>query len=99
MVGIAGNIQERALRAVYYDKNSTYKVLLVRANLPTLINRRLQEIAVVMYKVKNNLCPSYMRDIFHPKDSRYNLRDSQGSIQLRMVNTVFYILALYYGPS
>ena len=31
-----------------------YKVLLARTNLPTLINRRLQEIAIVKYRVKNN---------------------------------------------
>ena len=82
-------IQERALRATHCDKNSTYKVLLARVNLPTLINRRLQEIAIVMYKFKNNLCPSYIRDIFHPNDSRYNLRDSQDFANPRVNTTTF----------
>jgi len=64
-------LQERALRAIYRDKNSTYKHLLTRAKLV-----RLQEIAIIMYKVKNNLCPGYMSDIFKLNNSSYNLRNS-----------------------
>ena len=44
-------VQERALRAIYCDSNSTYPELLERAKLPTLYNRRLQDIAILMYKV------------------------------------------------
>ena len=36
-------IQERGLRAVYKDTKSSYHQLLNRANLPTLLNRRLQD--------------------------------------------------------
>ena len=45
-------IQERTLRAVYCDNKSTYEELLYRAKLPTLCTRRLQAIAIIMYKVK-----------------------------------------------
>ena len=96
---IAHNLYIHFLRAVYCDKNTTYKVLLARANLPTSINRRLQEIAIVMYKVKNNLCPSYIRDIFHPNDSRYNLRDSQDFAIPRANTTTYGKHSLrYIGP-
>ena len=44
-------IQEKALKAVYNTNNLTYNELLCRAKLPTLHNRRLQNIAVLMYKV------------------------------------------------
>ena len=37
-------LQERALRAIYCDKSSPYEELLKKANLPTLRNRRLQDI-------------------------------------------------------
>ena len=37
-------VQERALRAIYCDSISTYPDLLQRAKLPTLYNRRLQDI-------------------------------------------------------
>ena len=48
-------IQERALRAVYKTKSDTYETLLNRARQPTLHNRRLQDITIYMYKVKNKL--------------------------------------------
>ena len=48
-------VQERALRAIYCDSNSTYLDLLQRAKLPTLYNRRLQDIAILMYKIKKRL--------------------------------------------
>ena len=51
-------VQERALRAICKSKTETYEELLARARLPTLYNRRLQDIATLMYKVKNNLVPS-----------------------------------------
>ena len=45
-------IQERALRAVYKSQTETYEELLTRTKLPTLYNRRLQDIAILMYKIK-----------------------------------------------
>ena len=41
--------QERALRAVYGSNSETYEELLERAKLPTLYNRRLQDIVILMY--------------------------------------------------
>ncbi|PFX14021.1 putative 115 kDa protein [Stylophora pistillata] len=49
-------IQERALRAVYCDKGSSYDKLLDMANLSTLQNRRLQDIAILMYKYSFKKC-------------------------------------------
>ena len=72
--------QERALRAVYNSKTETYQELLKRAELPTLENRRLQDIAVIMYKVKNDMAPRYISKIFQPKSSRYNLRNGDFNI-------------------
>ena len=61
-------IQERALTAIYNRKSGTYDELLQLAKLPTLKNRRLQDIAILMYKVKNELCPSYIKE----DDSQFN---------------------------
>ena len=41
-------IQERALRAVINSHSESYENLLVRAELPSLLNRRLQDIAILM---------------------------------------------------
>ena len=43
------HVQERGLEAVFCDWNTPYKQLLDWAGLPTLTNRRLQEIAIIMY--------------------------------------------------
>ena len=52
----------------------------IYAKLPTLHNRRLQDIAILMYKVKNDLVLSYISEIFTRKRTRYNLRNSDFEI-------------------
>ena len=49
-------LQERGFRAVFKDNNSSYEQLLEKADLPTLLNRRLQDLCTLMYKVKQKLC-------------------------------------------
>ena len=67
-------VQERGLRAVFKDKQSSYQQLLVKAKLPSLYNRRLQDICILMYKVKHNLCPRTICDMFLTNSHAYNLR-------------------------
>ena len=69
-------IQERALRAVYKTRSASYQELLDRAKLPTLYNRRLQDIATLMFKVKHGLVPVNIFDLFNLKNTQYNLRNS-----------------------
>ena len=45
------------------------------ANLCTLRNRRLEDMAVLMYKTKNNICPKYIADLFYKIDTKYSLRN------------------------
>ena len=91
-------IQERALRAVFKTTTETYEELLKRAKLPTLHNRRLQDIAILMYKVKNDLVPSYISEIFTRKGTRYNLRNSD--FEIPRFNTIRYgkHTLRYQGP-
>ena len=74
------HVQERGLRAVFCDWNTPYKQLLDWAGLPTLTNRRLQEIAIIMYKVKFKLAPMYIQDLFSINLTSYNLRVKEFSI-------------------
>jgi len=53
--------QERALRVIYKSHSDTYEELLRRADIPSLYNRRLQDITELMYKVKYGLVPDCMR--------------------------------------
>ena len=81
-------VQERALRTVYNSKMATYDELLSKAKLPSLVNRRLQDILILMYKVKNLLAPKHICDIFYKQSKNYNLRSSDFPIP--RFNTVKY---------
>ena len=52
-------VNESGLRAVFCDWNLAYEDLVQRANLFSLYNMRLQDIAIFMYKVKHRLLPSW----------------------------------------
>ena len=73
------------LRAVFRDYNANYEQRLRRAELPTLLNRRLQDMCTLMYKVKRKLCPSYISNIFNEHNSKYNLQGNQSSLFLDLI--------------
>ena len=58
-------VQERALRAVYKTRSASYQELLDRAKLTTLHNRRLQDMATLMFQVKHSLVPLNISDLFY----------------------------------
>ena len=58
------------------------------ANLCTLRNRRLQNMAVLMYKTKNNICPKYIADLFYKIDTKYSLRNKE--FAMPRFNTITY---------
>ena len=93
-------MQERALRAIFNTKAYTYEELL-RANLSTLFNRRLQDIAILMFKVKNNISLVYVNRIFETIDKVYSLRNAD--FHRPRFNTVQYgkhalRYFVYFGP-
>ena len=61
---------------MYKTRSASYQELLDHAKLPTLYNRRLQDIATLMFKVKHSLVPVNISDIFNLKNTQYNLRNS-----------------------
>ena len=69
-------IQERALRVIYKSHSATYEELLRRADIPSLYNRRLQDITALMYKVKHGLVPYCVSELFVRKVSTHSLRNS-----------------------
>ena len=66
----------KSVTPVYCDNVSSYEELLQRASLPTLYTRRLQDIAIMIFKVKNGLAPLYITDLFVVWSTHYNLRNS-----------------------
>ena len=64
-------IQERRLGAIFNDKQSGYEELLVKDNLPSLYNRRIQDILILMYKVKFKILAERIYDLFTLSTSPY----------------------------
>ena len=70
-------LQLRALRFVFRDYSSSYDELLQRASLPTLELSRIRMIALEVFKIKNDMSPSYINGtegMFKPPTNTYNLR-------------------------
>ena len=63
-----------------------------------LYNRRLQDIVVLMYKIKNNLASPHITDLFKQKAQRYHLRSAD--FDLARFRTVRYgkHSIRYFGP-
>ena len=61
--------------------------LLNMANLCSLLNRRSRDMACLMCKFKNNICPKYIADLFQRTDTKYPLRNKEFVIP-RFNNTI-----------
>ena len=57
-------IHERVLRLVYKDIHLTFEELLSKNNSFSIHHRNLKKLAIEMYKVKNNLAPTIMQNVF-----------------------------------
>ena len=62
-------IHERALRLLYKDNKLTFNDLSELNNSVTIHQRNLQILAIEIFKVKNNLPPEIMTEVFEKKNS------------------------------
>ena len=92
-------LHERALRIVYKNDELTFQQLLEKDNSLTIHDRNLQKLAVEMYKVKHNLSPMPVQELFRKHDNACGLRN-KGCWVLPNVKTVNYGLETirYRGP-
>ena len=63
------HIHERALRLVYNDYTSTFAELLKEDNSISFHCQNIHRLAIEMYKVKKNLCPPFVEEIFTYNES------------------------------
>ena len=67
-------LYERALRYVYLDFDSSYKMLLRKCNKSSLYLTRIREILLTVFKIRNHMMLPMDPDFFAVKDSPYNMR-------------------------
>ena len=89
-------IQERALRILFTDYDSSYKELLGKAGTTTLLIQRLRLIALTVFKSLHGLNPPCLNDLFTPKSVPYEMRDSSLLEQSRCRTTQFGLRSISY---
>ena len=92
-------LHERSLRLVYNDQVSSFLELLDMDKSFTIHERNLQSLAIEMYKIEQNISPSFMRSIFPLSNNLYQLRNKQ-TYQTENICTVAYgsETIAYRGP-
>ena len=68
-------LHKRILRIVYKDYKSSFAELLSEDKSFTVHHKNVQKLAIEVYKVKNELCPKIMLDLFKEVTHLYNLRN------------------------
>ena len=93
------SLHERALRITYGDRSSSFESLLKKDNSVSIHHRNIQALATEMFKVKNNIAPEIMKELFAPKMSSYDLRNNN-SFKRRRVKSVWHSTesVSYLGP-
>ena len=84
------NIHERALRLTYKDNKSSFKQFLEKDHFVKVHQKDLQVLVTETFKVKSNLAPDIMKDVFALKERRYNLRSESNHFTRRNVKTICY---------
>ena len=69
-------IQERACRAVLTPLQKHIKNFWFEQSVPSIPNRRRQDMAILMYKVKYGFATSIVDELFKQKNTSYSLRNS-----------------------
>ena len=82
-------VQERALRFVYNDYISSHADLLKTAGAEYLHIKRVKEMAREVFKIVNNIAPTFIENIIALKRSQYSLRNDKSAVIPR-ANTTKY---------
>ena len=67
-------LNERAIRSIFNDNISTYEAMLAQANIPTLQNRRIQDMCVLIYKALHESAPTPLSGLLTLRSNTRNLR-------------------------
>ena len=90
-------IQERGLRLILNDNESTYEGLLLKAERNYLYIERLKKIALLCFKSIRNCGPLLVNDLFNAREMTYSLCDSDKVSQHKVNTTTFGLESLRYS--
>ena len=93
-------LNERAMRCIFNDNISTYDELLVKANMPSLQNRRIQrDMCILKYKIIYATTSTLISGLLSLRSNECNLRGKM-KLVLPRANTSKYGLHTfrYYSP-
>ena len=82
------SVHERARRIIYNDK-STFEELLNKDNSVSIHDKNLQVLAIEMFKIKNNMAPEFLNEIFQNRALPYNLR-TISNFSSRQVHSLYH---------
>ena len=91
-------LQERALRFVFKDNNSSYADLLKRGNFLSLSAYRIRNLGMEVFKCFHGMNPMYLNNLFCKQEIKYDLRDKTLLEQPKFsTKTYGYSSFKYYG--
>ncbi len=90
------NVQERALRLVYSDKDCSYYEQLIMAKVPSVLIKWQIMLTIEAFKALQGISPPYIQDLFREKDVPYNLRATKIVIQPTTQSTTHGLNSLTY---
>ena len=92
-------LNKRALRLIFNDNVNTYTTLLDIANMPSLHDRRVQDMCILIYKVIHGTTSTPLRTLLKLRSKSRNLRGKLILVQPRVVTTKYGLNTFrYYGP-
>ena len=83
-------LHERALNLIYNDFLSSFSEFLEKNKSVTIHHCNLQTLANEIFKVKKNMAPEILTEIFSQKESNYSIRKST-ALQGRSIKTVMHV--------
>ena len=81
--------QERSLRILYRDDESTFEELLVKDNSITVHDQNVKLLATEMFKVKNDIQPNVLGRFVTNHEHKYNTRQNTQFLRDKVNSTTY----------